>query len=100
MSAFRSQIRESASTPIASEFMVVPDELSGFPSVRESEFGIGVVSGRGTISFLLSFYPTAWHLQREHSQHSIEKLGRERLSDLVPHPGMFQCQCEKRRMKP
>ena len=38
---------------IVREFLVVfPGELSGLPSVRELEFGVGVVSGCRTISTL------------------------------------------------
>ena len=88
------QDRELASVPL----LVGTSILSGLPSVRKFEMGVKMVSGRRTNSFFP--FPTEWHLQREPSQHRIEKLGRERLSDLVPHPGMFQCQYEKRRMKP
>ena len=39
---------------IVREFLVIfPGELSGLPPVRELEFGVGVVSGSRTISFLL-----------------------------------------------
>ena len=57
--------------------MFFPDELSGLPFVKEFEFGIGVVSGRGTISFLLPYRMAP--AEREHDQRMIGKLGRERL---------------------
>ena len=59
--------------------MFFPDELSGLPSVRESECGIEVVSGRGTISFLLPYRMAPAEREREHDQSMIGKLGRERL---------------------